>query len=191
MNFWTIFVLLGALLPRAPFSYVVPVDVFLVVPQGETATTQDLERVNQSVSGAISFWSRAPNPVPLELRNSMIMTTTLNVYSTIGWGDPYIQDNTTAIFVILNRNSGKLLFGRVAGVAGLDAMYVVTGGQFEATVAHEIGHFVYGLPDLSPPFTRDIMSTPSWAYPDGVIGCQSLALLGTPCKDIYLPIIVR
>ncbi len=55
--------------------------------------------------------------------------------------------------------------------------------------AHELGHAVYGLPDLVEGI--DIMNP--WAaraaYEGNSIGCASLAVLGTPCRRTYLPLV--
>lgn len=63
---------------------------------------------------------------------------------------------------------------------------VDTAGVWVA--AHEIGHAVYALPDLTEGL--DIMNP--WrardAYDRGAVGCASLAALGSPCRRVYLPI---
>jgi hypothetical protein len=98
---------------------------------------------------------------------------------------PTPDDNTVAVYVV----PAPLQCG-IWPALGCSEWHKVTivDGAGPWVAAHELGHAVYGLPDLYEGL--DIMNPfqAREAYEVGAVGCASLAALGAPCRRVYLPI---
>ncbi len=191
-------VLLLLLLLPAPVQR--SVRLIVVQPPYETVDAAAVWAAQQGVIDAAAFWrSRAPFTVDLLLVETSIITTEIDVFSGTEWSIGLADPNDVTIVIIDNRNSGKLLFTRQGGwaqpwnaLAVVLLRHVVGLNALPAMIAHELGHVLFDLPDLyaipgacSMP---DIMCYQVVAYNAPTIGCVSLALLGAPCKRVYLPV---
>lgn len=171
------------------------ITIVFVEPPGEQFTNTMQAQAYGDTAQALAWW-KTLSPIPTELRvkATRAITGTNEVYTTL----PYFSGDLT-IVIIDNQQSGRLLEDRARGLANGDAgmVWVVlgTGGMpLQADIAHEIGHAVYGLPDLyqTPDacVAMDIMCfRHDQAYAARWIGCGSRALLGDPCRVTYLPIV--
>ncbi len=63
-------------------------------------------------------------------------------------------------------------------------------GNIETLIAHELGHLLYGLPELCGGNGSDVMCDPINAYPFRY-GCATLAELGKPCYNQNLPLLAQ
>lgn len=187
--------IIALLLPPAPLARAV--HVFIVEPTGEQQTAAEQTFVAASVVGAIDFWhTLAPTPTELTVTDTHMITVTGDPLASLDWSRPYLTDASSdvTIFVIdTSTNHGRLL-GFAAGEAQAyyGAVWAVLDGYpgpdgLAATLAHELGHVLYGLDDAPG---LDIMGYPVAAYHAHFIGCTSLAALGAPCRALYLPVVV-
>lgn len=189
----TLLAMLALLFPPAPVSRAV--HVIVVEPVGEQQTAAEATHSAASVVGAISFWQTlAPTPTQLTVTDTRMITVTGDPLASLDWSLPYLTDASpdVTIFIIdTSTNHGRLL-GFAAGEAQAyyGAVWAVLDGYpgpdgLAATLAHELGHVLYGLPDAPG---QDIMGYPVAAYHARFIGCTSLAALGAPCRAFYLPV---
>ncbi len=192
MNLVLSFVLAAALLPANAFVHV---RIIYVNTQYVTITKDYSDEVNN----AFAYWYRnAPQVVSHEI----IDTTTIHVdnpFSNAVWltNTSVFEGGVLDIYIIANRN--ELLFSQYAGVAvhNYNSVLIVekslTG--FEPTLAHELGHILYNLPDwyTSPgKCSMDIMCyAPRAAYSADRLGCRTLEYLGGKCHYVYLPSVIR
>lgn len=100
---------------------------------------------------------------------------------------PPTPDENTVVVEVVN---GPLSCGIWPSVLGCSTWHSIrlVDGAAPWVAAHELGHAVYGLPDLGEGV--DIMNPAEarTAYERGAVGCASLATLGTPCRRTYLPL---
>lgn len=158
-----------------------PVHVVVVGGQADLA----------SVRGAISFWE---GRAQLQIVSTEVVTITDNPLASLEWSRPWLrEDGSVTIFIIDNSDTHALLLGIAAGESQdyYGAIWVVTHGfpgedGLAATLAHELGHVLFHLPDQTG---LDIMASPILPYERHFIGCKSLALLGTPCRRLYFPMV--
>lgn len=171
--------------------------IIFVVPTGETLTNAEQARSFAAVADAATFWSaHSPIATDLRIRSTVVMTAT-DAYTSLEWARPLLREGNpeVTIFIIDNSASGKLLLGHSVGQAQdyYGAAWVVQGGYpgddgLAAALAHELGHVLYGLDDLSPGPTDIMRMPPTAAYHAGWIGCDSLARMGAPCTRFYVPL---
>lgn len=186
--------LLLALLAPAP--RVASVSVIYIEPPSETLTTEEQAQATQALLGAFDYWQQlAPDPMLLEITETRTITTAENLYSTYAWTWPLSEGETDITIVVVDNSQSRQLFlSTAAGLADpLLGLVVVSthgySGGLAAITAHELGHVVYGLADLDAPCSRDIMCKPSEAYARRTLGCISLAALGRPCSQVWLPVV--
>jgi hypothetical protein len=184
--------LLALLLPSAPPTR--PIHIIFVQPEGEQFTNEERVTAARAIADAALFWSAYAD---FEILSAQSITVTGDVYHDLVWSNAYLSEGNTGmtVFVIDNSNS-RLSMDGAAGAAQdyYGAVYVLLYGYpgehaLAATLAHEMGHVQWGLPDL--PWGRDdIMSIPpTMAYSHGFIGCGSLEQLGAPCRRLWLPLV--
>jgi len=175
--------------------------IVFVQPVGETLTGEEQADGALAVSDAAAFWEQhSPIAVRLAIASSVVITAGDEVYTAsgaMGLPRPYSAGSSVAIFLVDNSAARRLFEGGRTAMALLGGglvwavLYGVPGPDgLAATLAHELGHAVFGLVDLiGDPV--DIMSPALVsAYQAGVIGCRSRAALGAPCLAIYLPLVV-
>lgn len=173
--------------------------VIFVIPVGEELTTEEREVSLQSIRGARSFWERhIPEALDLEIIERANITETDRIYTDFSWSPPHHGNGIPTLFIIDNSSSRRLFILssgiRAIGVTRTDwnVSYVLITGAvgtngLAAVIAHEFGHLFFDLPDIAL-LARDIMSVPTWAYNDDVIGCQTSMSLNRPCDYVtYLP----
>lgn len=165
--------------------------VVFVVPPGEQLTNAEQAEAIAAVAGGVAFWH-----ADLPIKSTSVITIAAD--TSLEWSRPYLHDASAdlTLFIIDNSTNGKLLPNGAVGQAQdyYGAIWVVLHGfpgegGLAATIAHELGHVVYGLDDL-PPGLTDIMSMPpTVAYHAGFIGCTSLAAIEAPCHYSYMPLV--
>lgn len=177
-----ILALILALLP--PAAPPTPVRVVLV---GAFTPAEQAEAVSR-VERAVAFWeARAPQPAGAVVVTPPVLAVLPDSYpawlADLGFHDEY------TVYIL---NTPPYPFGPVHWHANFAQRYTVTTYNHpvstEATLAHEIGHLLYNLPDLYPCGETDIMCNPASAYPDR-LGCATLAHLGAPCQRVALPLL--
>jgi hypothetical protein len=164
--------------------------LIFVQPKGEEYTTQEQAYSIEQVHKAVGFWGYTATI------ETAFITTEQDVYTLPidSWGIlPAVEGTAITIYVVDNSQSRSLYFGSYGGYAQ-DYYRLATGLSstfLAATLAHELGHVLYGLPDWyrDPTlcYATDIMCDGVAAFNAGVIGCRTLDFIGRPCKKIYLP----
>lgn len=165
--------------------------LIFVEPSGETYTPQEQAYTIEQVQHATAFWGYTT-----QIETSMLypqqdaFSLPLDTWATL----PSAEGSAITIYVVDNSESRRLFFGSYGGYAQ-DFYRAATGLSstfLAATLAHELGHVLYGLPDWyrDPTlcYATDIMCDGVAAYNAGVIGCRTLDFIGRPCEKIYLPI---
>ncbi len=159
-------------------------DVVFVNTDRGSFSQEDIQAYLGYVDNAAQFWSIAP---------AVTVSTQYHAraYTTLDWIDLY-KDIPTLYIVYTH---GTALLSGTHGTASHQFMFAVTTSASpwpDATIAHEFGHLYFGLPDwyLDGECNQtDIMCNHVQAYLNGVIGCKSLAYLGSPCMSVSLPLI--
>lgn len=179
------------------------VHLLLAVPPGERLIEDEAAAGQRATEAAMAFWvERSPVPTALTLADTQTITTTADAYRDTAyyrrfevWGQPDVY------VMIVDNSQSRVVFAE--GAAGFaDAGYGFAAAVFygypgqdalAATIAHELGHVLYGLPDRPGACADDVMCSPAptAAYHARFVGCGSLAALGVPCRRIYLPMLVR
>lgn len=167
--------------------------LYFVQPSGEAFTLTEQQRAVQSVSQAAEWWhTRRGNVFHVQVQG--VIEPMFDPF--IDWQrlQPTPDDQTIVVFIVDNSQSRRALeYGaqRALGYGIWHTVYLInTDGAW--IPAHELGHAVYLLPDLSGDMI-DIMNpfAARAAYERNTIGCVSLAALGAPCKRTYLPLLER
>lgn len=180
----------------------IPVRVVFVQGLGEQLTQDEISDKLEDIRTAVRWWEDlSPITTTLSLSSTEVITTP---YSALDhWLDFADQGFDTAgvltIYVVDNSSTGRgfLLHGDYPlGLAYLrqgqyyGPLFVVTARDAAVDV-HEMGHAVYGLPDLyfdNKPAV-DIMDTWLWvAYQRRFIGWETLANMGREPFKVYFPI---
>jgi len=170
-----------------------PIHIIYVEPPNTVWTTDERAEARAGVQAALDFWQQlAPVPVPLAIASERVITTTDDIYAQLAWSRPYWQPPGLTLFLI---DGDQWLLGTSLAQSqtplGLIWALRASGDDFAATIAHELGHVVYGLPHQYQD-GDDIMGfAVTAAYQARRIGCASLAELGRPCAQVWLPFIVQ
>lgn len=179
------------------------VRLILVVPAGESLTDQERTIYRVHAQAALDWWQQhAPHPITHTLGVTEVITPDADVYHDLrSWSLPYLTENNPGmtLFLIDNSTSNALLFDDSGGESQdyYGAIWAVMHGVPDsgAVIAHEVGHVSYHLnhPATCGNGTLDLMCYQGMvtAYRLGFIGCASLAALGAPCTDAYLPAVWR
>lgn len=180
------------------------IHLVFVQPQGETFTPEEQALATQQVRDGIAFWmDRAPLSTQVRVRSSQLLTTDADVFRTVEWSQPFWNTSATAgitLFVIDNSESSDAFWDTLPAFCYPQysvAMILLSQRVQDAvaiSVAHELGHLLYNLPDLyydGPCTGIDIMCEPVMAYRMRFIGCTSLATMGSPCQRVVLPMLTR
>lgn len=170
-----------------------PIHIIFVQPDGEQFTNEERVTAARAIADAAIFWSRYED---FEILSAQSITVTGDVYRDLSWSNAYLSEGNTGmtVFVIDNSNS-RIDLGGAAGAAQdyYGAVYVLLYGYpgehgLAATLAHEMGHVQWHLPD-EPRGRDDIMSSPpTTAYNHGFIGCHSLNAIGGWCHKTWMPL---
>jgi hypothetical protein len=115
--------------------------------------------------------------------------------ASLGWLDPLLAEDALTIAVVANYQGRGLFAGKYAGFAVASPPIVgavaLSSHGLAPTLAHELGHALYGLPDDPGGCVgADVMCAPAGPYRVGLVGCASLGLLGRPCWRVGLPFVV-
>ena len=146
-----------------------------------------------SIADAARFWeARAPITTTLRIADDIsVITMDGDIVDSFAWSQPYWSRDLT-IFVI---DTPQPLLGAYLAQSqtALGLVWAVwgAGDTFAATIAHELGHVVYGLPHQYQEATDIMGLDPIVAYQHHWIGCASLAELGAPCQSVWLPVVMR
>lgn len=169
------------------------VHVIFVEPAGETFTLEEQASAWLGIKHAIAYWEQlSPITTSLTLAEPQLITSTESMTGSLEWSRPYWADPAdVTIFII---DSPWPLVGDAVGQSqtpmGIIWVLRTEGLDFEATVAHELGHVLYKLPHEYDARDLDIMGlAPVGAYMEPAIGCASLAQLGRPCASLFFPMV--
>lgn len=177
--------------PPAPL--VRNVRIVLVEPPGEAYSPARAAQARLGVDSAVAFWD---SYAALSITGTTILTLTdATTFSDLTWSLPMLAPGgPVTIFVLDNSVSNARLSGGGVGDAQeyFRAIWACQFGDVLAPlIAHELGHVLFDLPDLyyTPDACThpDIMCDHVAAFQRGFIGCQSLAFIGTPCHEVYIP----
>lgn len=161
-----------------------PLHLVYVEPPGAVWSLQERADARQGIEAALAFWQAlAPTPAPAPLFIIDERTITGTVDDVL----PRPSEAGLTIFVI---DSTAPLLGNYWALAAPGVIWALRGDgdHFAATIAHELGHAVYGLPHAYGDI--DIMALdPMPAYAAHTIGCTTLARLGRPCTHLWLPVV--
>lgn len=171
-----------------------PAHLIYVESPGETFSPAQRATTRAQVADALAWWDRAAvagGLAPPGLALVEVQTAQVDDPFAPLWFAPLVTYDNPAleIYVVANHRARALLRGRFAGEAApaYRALFAVAHAYpgLAPTVAHELGHVLYDLPDLyeRPGQCRamDLMCYPAPAYAAGTLGCRSLATLGQPC----------
>lgn len=178
------------------------VAVYLAVPPDETIAPDDETRAATIVHDALAWWS-AHTPKQPTFTVDALRVVSMPRPGSDGWLQdiPVHPPDGVAVWLYVNHDPFYLIPGNgrdvIGTVYGSNALVVLDPRQLpwtpQSTVAHELGHILYNLPDwyrTDPTCTRgmDLMCNAEAAYVHGWLGCRSLAWIGSPCKTTYLPL---
>jgi hypothetical protein len=184
------------------------VRIVYVQPAGETFTAEERAYAYQSVQAAAVWWEElSPITTTLDIVDTTeVLSPSFDVYAhheqlfAEGVVVPAVSPGEMLLFIVDNSTSRRELTGGWGSADGLGyyrgAVLVVNTGEIASLIAHEFGHALYDLEDLyiqprkTPAGTLDIMDyTVGIAFQQKTIGCTSLAALGKPCAQVYLPVV--
>lgn len=182
--------ILSLLVPPAPI--VRDVRIVFVEPVGEAYSPVRATQAQTAITSAAAFWS---GYAALSVTSTSILTTTGDTFGDLTWSLPMLAPNgPVTIFILDNNVSNARLPGGDVGDAQdyYGAIWVCQFGDvLPAVLAHELGHVLFGLPDWyrAPELCAhpDIMCDHVAAFQRGFIGCASLAFIGTPCHEVFIP----
>lgn len=184
----------------ATLPIVLPVAIVVVESPGETLDAEQRTSATQAVADALDWWAAlAPRSLAWEFTDERTISAE-NPFIDSAWLSPHLSyhGETIELYLVANHATHRgLLGGGYAGFAApaYRAAVVTTwsAGGAAPAIAHELGHVLYGLPDL---YTvpggcaeTDIMCEPTSAYRQRWIGCESLAALGAACNRAWLPVV--
>lgn len=189
-----------AALPAVTHGSQAPLPVVLVVVEspGETLDAKRRAAAAAAIADALTWWAAlGPRPLAWELADERTIIVA-DPFDGAGWIGPHLtyQGEQLEIYLVANEAGHQgLLGGQYAGFAlpayRAAAVTSWSAGGLTANLAHELGHVLYGLPDLYELgrgcLEVDIMCEPATAYGQGWIGCRSLAALGVGCHRVWLP----
>lgn len=189
--------LLVSLSPAHAAPAPMPARLLLIESPGEAFSPAQAQEVSDAAQDALDWWAAlAPEPVPVVITEERTITAD-DPFRDLAWLDPYLVDDDPGLTIVIVANARRRLVfaNRFAGwalptprVVGAVAASV---SGLPATLAHELGHALYGLPDRyrtpGACYHPDIMCQPAAAYRARVVGCASLASLGAPCTRVALP----
>lgn len=165
--------------------------LIFVQPSGETYTPQEQSATMQQVSEAAAFWGYdAEIRTSILITNADVFNTSIDEWSNIPTGNAGIT-----VYVVDTSNTNQLFFNSYGGYAQryYQIITAVKNTNLGATLAHELGHVLYGLPDwyLLPGKCNviDIMCDAVSAYNKKIKGCNTLEFIGTPCSTVMLPFV--
>lgn len=170
-----------------------PVRLVFVEPEGEKFTEEELAVASDEIGRAILWWNDLLPEHTIYVADTQIITAPSDVYIYSADGRYIDMSN---LFIVDNSLSGRLILDHYLGAMTMlnQAWVVATAPYLASTVAHELGHVVYQLPDwyLDPSkciSEIDIMCADYVAFTSHFIGCRSLERLGRPCKNVYIPVV--
>lgn len=167
--------------------------LYFVQPAHEAFTPTEQQQATQNVTLAADWWHARRGDV-FSIQVKEVVNPAFDPFVDWSQLQPIPDEHTIVVFAVDNSQSGRNLeYGtqQALGYGTWHTVYMLnTGGPW--LPAHEIGHAIYLLPDLSGEMI-DIMNpyTARTAYDRNLIGCASLATLGSPCGRTYLPIIAH
>lgn len=167
-----------------------PIQVFFVVPPGETYTPAEQEQDLAEIQEGIDFWHRHTD-VTASIVETSVVTLTDPLWYNEGWGfyRDHLPKGQTAIFVIENRDMGHILWNIAPGWNDNDrhAMLITTTAPgwsnygLDMITAHEGGHLFLNLPDTwvydCTDVKGDIMSYPDIAWAADRVGDCTTSVL--------------
>jgi hypothetical protein len=169
--------------------------IVYVQPTGETFTSDEQILAQKAVTDAAQFWmTHSPIQTDIHIVATQFITTTDTVFDIpdmlLFTATLTIPTGIAPIFIIDANDTGRVLQQCCVGLAESDTIFVLTTTS-TAVYAHEFGHSLYNLPHQYQS-GLDIMSLdPIPAYQRGMIGCDSLALLGRECYTTFIPSITN
>lgn len=181
------------------------VHLVIAVPADEVLEGVEQSAIIAQAQDALTFWQdHSPITTTLMLASDMTildLAPSINPYADTGYYRPFEHWGQSDIYVMVVENSAsRAIFAE--GAAGFAdpgygfAAAVAHGYPGEdalgATLAHELGHVLYGLPDRGW-CSDDLMCSPSpvAAYRAGWLGCRTLETLGAPCARVWVPLIQK
>jgi hypothetical protein len=178
--------------PAAASQQARPIHIIYVEPPGAVWTAEEQAAARASVQRALDFWQHlAPAPLPLSIASARLITSTDDIYDQFDWSRPYFAGPPDLTLFLID--GATPLLGQYTGQSqtplGLIWVLYSGGADVEATLAHELGHVVYGLPHQYEEKVDIMGLAPLIAYQVPTIGCASLAALGRPCARVWLPLI--
>ena len=181
----SLILLLSLLCPPARAVYIIYVE-----PVGQALTVAEQTAARAGVQAAIDYWQAlAPSPVPLAIASERTITATGDVTAGFEWSRAYWTNGITIFVIDTDRPLLGAYLAQSQTALGLIWAVRGSGDTFAATMAHELGHVVYGLPHQYQA-AIDIMGLdPTPAYQRRTIGCATLARLGRPCVAVWLPLV--
>lgn len=185
----------------SPRSVGIPVRTVFVQPAGERFTDEEKVQVIDELADAVQWWNSrlADQPtLPVTLTMDLVLSDTYVLTSTEEvFVSPFMVDTTsvlaksgiTLFFVDNSDHPERSLRDRVGVAWPPSEAWILLVGGGPWTIAHELGHLRFNLPDRWPTAKDpvDIMSTPEVAYQQAFLGCATLADLGAPCRVVFLP----
>ncbi len=147
-----------------------------------------------AIQSAIDYWQvLAPEPILLAITSERTITIDGDIEENYEWSLPYWSAPPTVTLFMLDTDrplgGDRPAFAMTRMDVGVIWSVRGEGDWLAAILAHEIGHAAYRLPEQYQD-ADDIMGlAPIWAYQQRHIGCASLAILGHPCMQVWLPMI--
>lgn len=172
----------------------IPIILWLIFvqPKGEAYTPQEQAITITHVREAAAFWGyEADIHTSFLSTDKAVFQEPIDQWTILPTGNAGIT-----IFVVDTSSSTQLFFDSYGGYAQryYQIVTAVRNNNLGATVAHELGHVIYGLPDWYLQQGKctaiDIMCDAVTAYNRKIKGCLTLDFLGTPCYTLHVPLII-
>jgi hypothetical protein len=168
--------------------------LYFLQPSGEVYTDQEKQIVIEQMYRVCEYWQKQ---CMLETHTQVIDYDIFNEPLQLITTAQHTED--IIVYAVDNSKNRKLFFNDYTGYAQDYYRFVVVQNTHyaETTIAHELGHVLYGLPDwyqqqaCSIPDIMCALPLSHQAYNQGRRGCYTQAFLGSPCDSIYLPMIYR
>jgi len=178
-----------------------PIHIIIVSPDSENVPSSAFNDAVRYTADSLEWWRRLS---PIHITSSIVsvvsITRTDDFYDNpIGSTIDVAMPDSISIFMIDNAISHTAIYSSYIGIAWPNnntpstwvLMYPESPFYASSTLAHELGHLLFDLPDLyvdpNNCYEPDIMCYPIWAYESNMIGCISRSIIGYPCKRIFIP----
>lgn len=182
-------------------SWLLPIHVVVVNPEGETVDGNELSHAMADVEAALDWWEQlSPIDINSSITSATVITKTADYYqNVVNSNEDMISNDHITIFIINNKTTHTSIYSGYMGISmsEMNAAWIASSmphqSMIRPLIAHELGHVFFNLEDLNvydiACTIPDIMCDPLVPYHSTFIGCRSLESMGSPCSKLFLPLV--